>query len=347
MGDSTTRAERRRVSLAEKVDFLRRPEAYPEAPASVQAIETHMAWVFLTDALVYKMRKPVRLPFLDLSSLERRRRCSEDSLRLNRRLAPTVYLDVVPLVQTDDGRLRVGGTGRVTEWLEKMQRLPEEKLLDVAIRRGTVETDDVERAIRVLARFYRDAPPERVAPAAFRDGLRETIESSCRALEAPELGLDRRELAALAARLTAFVDGEHALLDQRIADGRIVEGHGDLRPEHVCLTPEPVFIDCLEFSRELRVVDVADELGYLAMECEFAGAGSLGPVILRTYEQETGDRIPERLIAFYQGMRAMVRAKLSAWHLPDYPPETHAAWLEQTRAYLEIAEQRAQRLSQS
>src|SRR5690606_15445372 len=145
-----------------KVEFLRRPDTYPEAPASVQAIETHMAWVFLTDTLVYKMRKPVRLPFLDMSSLERRRRCTEDSLRLNRRLAPTVYLDVVPLVLADDGRLRLGGPGRVVEWLEKMQRLPEEKMLDVAIRQGTVTTGDVERAIRVLARFYRDAPPERV-----------------------------------------------------------------------------------------------------------------------------------------------------------------------------------------
>src|SRR5690606_5142980 len=118
--DRATTADRRRVSLAEKVEFLRRPDTYPEAPASVQAIETHMAWVFLTDTLVYKMRKPVRLPFLDMSSLERRRRCTEDSLRLNRRLAPTVYLDVVPLVLADDGRLRLGGPGRVVEWLEKM-----------------------------------------------------------------------------------------------------------------------------------------------------------------------------------------------------------------------------------
>lgn len=347
MRDRATTADRRRVSLAEKVEFLRRPDTYPEAPASVQAIETHMAWVFLTDTLVYKMRKPVRLPFLDMSSLERRRRCTEDSLRLNRRLAPTVYLDVVPLVLADDGRLRLGGPGRVVEWLEKMQRLPEEKMLDVAIRQGTVTTGDVERAIRVLARFYRDAPPERVSPPAFRHLLRETIDSSHRALEAREFALDRQALAALGATLTGFIDREGALLDQRIADGRIVEGHGDLRPEHVCLMPEPVFIDCLEFSRDLRVVDVADELGYLALECEFAGAGELGPVILRTYEQETGDRIPERLIAFYQGMRALVRAKLSAWHLPDYPPDTHAAWLEQAGAYLKIAEQRARRLAPS
>ena len=326
------------AALAAKVRFLERPESYPEPTSRVRAIETHMSWVFVTDTLVYKMKKPVRLPYLDFSSLNGRRRCCEESLRLNRRLAASVYLDVVPLTREWDGRLKIGGSGRPVEWLEKMRRLPQALMLDVAIARGTVSERDVRRFALVLARFYRSALPVSLSPAAFRRRLLRSIEDNLKALRADEFGLDRARLGRVASAQRGFLEREAGLLDARVAAGRVIEAHGDLRPEHVCLLTRPVFIDCLEFNRDFRVMDVADELSYLAMECEFAGASFVGPLLFDTYVKETGDRIPVRLIGFYQSLHGMVRAKLAAWHLPDYPADTHPGWLGQAAAYLDLAE---------
>jgi aminoglycoside phosphotransferase family enzyme len=174
--------------------------------------------------------------------------------------------------------------------------------------------------------------------AAFRRRLLDAVDDNRQALGNARFDLDRECLTRIAMGLRQFVDAETGLLGLRLEAGRIIEAHGDLRPEHVCLLAEPVFIDCLEFNRDFRVMDVADELSYLAMECEFAGAAFISPVLFDTYQRCTGDRIPSRLIAFYQGHRALVRAKLAAWHLPDYPPETHEKWLGQATAYLELAE---------
>jgi aminoglycoside phosphotransferase family enzyme len=123
-----------------------------------------------------------------------------------------------------------------------------------------------------------------------------------------------------------------------VSQGRIVEGHGDLRPEHVCLGPEPLFIDCLEFNRDWRVLDPADELAYLAMECEHAGAPWIGEVVFETYREATGDNPPLPLVRFYKAYRATVRAKLSAWHLKDHPdPADQGKWIARAQRYLELA----------
>jgi aminoglycoside phosphotransferase family enzyme len=135
---------------------------------------------------------------------------------------------------------------------------------------------------------------------------------------------------------------QHApqLLEERAAGGRIVEGHGDLRPEHVCLTVPPVIFDCLEFNRDFRIVDPVDELAFLAMECERLGNTGVGPALLATYAQVTGDRPPPALVHFYQALRACLRAKLSIWHTHDLPPGAWGKWQELARAYLAIAQRR-------
>jgi uncharacterized protein len=325
------------ISTAEKVAFLSRPESYDPLPQAVRRIETHMSWVFIADALVYKMKKPVRLPVLDFSTLAARRHYCEESLRLNRRLAGPVYLDVVPLTLEAGGALRLGGEGEPVEWLERMRRLPEARMLDTAIRNGTVSEADVDRFATVLARFYRNAPPAPMTPTGYRARLQDSVQGNAEALAAPEFALPRDRLRAVIDAQRAFIDRHGELFDQRVESGRIVEGHGDLRPEHVCLLDEPVIIDCLEFNREFRIVDPVDELGYLALECAFAGAEWIGPRLFEIYVRVTGDVAPAHLLGFYQSHRATIRAKLAAWHLLDQPPETHPRWRARADAYLALA----------
>lgn len=328
----------RAITLREKVSHLSRPESYPEKPAAVEVVQTHMSVVFLTGQHAWKLKKPVRHDFLDFSTLEARRADCEEELRLNRRFAPDVYLGIVPLAVTPQGALRLGGEGEPVEWLVKMRRLPAELMLDHAIRRGGVSRQDVRRFAFVLADFYRRAEPVALDAAHYRRRLERDIRANGDELSAPEYSMPPDRVRSVTARQLAVLEREAPLFDARVAERRIVESHGDLRPEHICLGPEPLFIDCLEFNREWRVLDPADELAYLAMECEHAGAPWIGEVVFETYREATGDDPPAALVRFYKAYRATVRARLSAWHLKDNPdPADQGKWAARAQRYLELA----------
>jgi uncharacterized protein len=329
------------LDLQSKVDFLQRPQSYPDRPAHVQAIETHMSWVFLTEKFAYKLKKQVHLPFLDFSTLSARKRACDESLRLNRRLAGDVYIGVVALCRRDGGELSLEGDGEPVEWLEKMRRLPADSMLDRAIAAGTVSAQQVRRFTQVLAAFFRDAPVEPIEPDDYRARLLQNIDENLSALMEPTWQLSLPRLIALHDAQRRALDRHAALFDARVAQRHVVEGHGDLRPEHVCLLDPPVIIDCLEFNRSLRILDVADELAYLTLECENLGAPWIGPLVFDAYAAESGDRTPPPLIGFYKAHRALLRAKLAVWHLRDQPESTHARWRKRTLGYLALAEQYA------
>jgi aminoglycoside phosphotransferase family enzyme len=341
-------ASRRELAdeIGPKLEFLRDPASYPEHPSRVDAIETHMSWVFLTDQYAYKLKKPVRLPFLDFVELEDRKRACEASIRLNRRLAPGVYVGVVALRRARDGSLVLGhdGTpfgepiGEPVEWLEKMRRLPSERQLDRMIERRSVSASHVRDFARVLGRFYAAARPEPVSVGAYRLRIVTAIDEDYEALCDPAWDLPRERLLVVRSAEHHFLRDHAAMFSSRIDAGRIIEGHGDLRPEHIYLVTPPVVIDCIEFNRTLRILDAADELAYLALECERLGAPWIGPLVFETYAAETGDTPPHELVAFYKAHRALLRAKLAVWHIRDHPASTHPLYRQRALEYLALAE---------
>ena len=321
--------------------FLGRADAYQEPTSLVEVVETHMSWVFLTDTYAYKLKKPVRYDYLDFSTVEARRLDCEREVRLNRRLAADVYLGVLRLVRDPAGRLRIGGEGETVDWLVQMRRLPAARMLDRLLSSGAVGRTDIERLAHRLARFYAATPAEELAPEAYRQRLAARIEDNLDELAIPEFGVDPEQLARLSRLQLGFLHAHEEWFDRRVRAGRIVEGHGDLRPEHVCLLDEPVVIDCLEFNRGFRILDIADELGYLALECERLGAPQVRRWLLDAYSEASGDVPPERLLHFYQSCRAVLRAKLALLHLRDdgrHPPET---WRAAAADYLELARRHA------
>lgn len=326
------------MQLADEVAFLKRPQSYPEGATAVEAVETHLAWVFLTDRHAYKLKKPVRYSFLDFTTRAARRQDALEEVRLNQRLAPGIYLGVVPLVMSDGGHLSLGPPGTPVDWLVKMRRLPRTRMLDYAIAAGTVEDGDVRAVVALLVGFYRGAVSIPVIPEVYRTRLRREIDADADALAEARYGLPGDLVTQIAAAQRAFVDGRGALLDARASHGRIREGHGDLRPEHVCLGPPVVVIDCVEFSREFRTLDPVDEIGYLAMECERLGTPWVGQTLLTHYADLSGDGAPAPLIHFYQSVRATLRAKLAAWHLDDPSVPYPSQWFNRAQAYLVLAE---------
>jgi aminoglycoside phosphotransferase family enzyme len=323
--------------LGAKVAFLSRAESYPGCASRVESIETHMSWVFLTDRQAWKLKKPVRTHYLDFTTAARRREDGEAELALNRRLTDGVYLALVPLSLDGDGRLALGDHGAVVDWIVSMRRLPAARMLDRLIRAHAATDDVVRRVIARLARFYRSSVPVPMTPAAHRAVFAKGIAENRRELGAPAYGLPAALVAGVCARQAAWIDRHGAELDERVRQGRIIEAHGDLRPEHVCVEDEPQIIDCLEFSRELRTLDPADELAFLALECERLGAAALATPILRTYSEITGDVPPPPLFAFYRSYRAGVRARLAIRHLADPSPRNPSKWAAQALAYLRLA----------
>ncbi|GHD44712.1 hypothetical protein GCM10017083_12450 [Thalassobaculum fulvum] len=332
------------MSLADKVAFLSQQSAYPGETGPVETKETHMSWVFLTDRHAYKMKKPMRQERLDFGTLERRRFFCEEEVRLNRRLAPDVYLATLPLTVADDGAPAVGGDGAVVEWLVKMRRLPAAGTLEAMALAGRLRGDHVEAVAERMARFYAGCVPERIADRDYRRRFRRALADTQCELRRPEFAMPLHVVDRAVDRLARFVDVEGARLNARVWEERIVEGHGDLRPEHIYLEPTLLVTDCLEFDRSLRLVDPADELGYLAMECEHIGATHVHDWLFDAYAEITGDRPTDDLLGFYKGCRALHRAKLSIWHLnePDCRRPDH--WRDRARGYLEQAAIAAERL---
>jgi len=320
------------IELREKTALLARPATYGPGVTAVETVETHMSLVFLAGPTVYKLKKPVVYPFLDFSTLAARERSCRDELRLNRRLAPEVYLGLSTITRKADGTLALDGRGEVVDWLVRMRRLPGGRTLDRLIAAGTVTAEQVDAVAAALARFYASAERSRVSADEYVQQLRNEHAISRDVIRAYENGLAR----PLLDEVQRFFDEDHALLRARVTAGRIVDGHGDLRPEHVWLNTPPLVIDCLEFNERLRQVDPFDEIAYLGLECARLGAGWIGPRLLESVANALGDAIDTRLLHFYARYRACIRARLALAHLAESSPREPERWQPLARAYLQL-----------
>lgn len=333
------------IGIDRKVAFLRRPAVYPGGVAAVSAIETHMSWVFLADGLAYKLKKPVHLPYVDFSSVEARRQDCEAEVTLNPRLAPTVYLGVVPLTLESNGELALEGRGSAVDWLVKMRRLPQDGMLDRLIAKGAVPAEGIRKLVVLLTRFYATAPAVDWPPGEYCLRLTQAVEENAAELLRPPYELPSDRIHAVTRAQSDFLGRAAGRFEERVRTGRVVEGHGDLRSEHVCLDPGPVVIDCLEFSRDFRLLDTADELAFLALECERLGDRELGERILSLYAAMSGDLPDPGLVDFYKCLRACLRAKIAVQHLQDPGVGDRGKWRGRTLEYLRLAAKYAGRLN--
>lgn len=332
---------------------LSRPEAWPgrsDSADTVQVLSTHVSRLFFVGDRVYKVKRPVDLGFVDFTDLEDRHRFCEEEVRLNRRLTVDVHLGVVPLVPGDDGRLRLGSAEEASaarEWAVEMRRLPAARMLDALFDRGEVDNARIHQLARLLTRFHADAATgegvdEHGEPAAVRALVEENFTQV-----APFVGeladgapLTRERLERLAAGARGFLDRRDDLLRRRVAEGRIRDGHGDLHAGNVCCTDERIQVyDCIEFAPRLRCSDVAADLAFLCMDLDHRGYPGFSGYLATEYVTLSGDRELARLLPFYKGYRAVVRAKVASIASADdaFDAETRAAKAAEARSYFDLA----------
>jgi aminoglycoside phosphotransferase family enzyme len=305
-----------------------------------------MSWVFLAGDRVYKLKKPVRFPYLDFSTLERREAACRAEVGLNRRLAPDVYIRVAPLTLSASG-LSIGGPGRIADWLVIMRRLDERWTLDQVLREKRLEAPQLDRLAATLVRFCRRARPVFISSGAHLVEWSRSLAANRRVLANPRFGLPPALIIRIDRVQRRFVAERRARLTERVHRCRIVDGHGDLRPEHIWLNHEIKIIDCLEFNPALRAVDPFDEIAFLDLECERLGAAWAGRYLKNRIERGLGEDLPAELYHFYRSYRATLRARLAIAHLSEPRPRTPEKWPRLARTYLRIAARDAARVEAS
>ena len=331
-----TRSEVERM-LAALLD----PACYPHPVQRFDVLETHISWVILTGDYAYKIKKPVNLGFLDFTSLASRRHYCEEELRLNRRLAPGIYLDTVAITG-DPARPRIGGAGPAIEYAVKMSEFPQSSLLDAALARGEVNATVITALAHKIAAFHATASSAASTPGVDAATLvlapaLENFRQMLRLLDAPED-------VEILVRLREWTLSEHersaSLLCKRLAECRVRECHGDLHLGNIVLLEgKATPFDCIEFNPALRWMDVISEVAFLMMDLEAHGRRDLAYVFLNSYLEDTGDYSGVAVLPFYRVYRAVVRAKISLLRAAQAgaTPEHRASALAAFKRYLTLA----------
>lgn len=335
MTDAATAADARSAQpLAER---LRRAlQRVTDPPVEVR--ETHLCWVLLTPDRAYKLRKPVRYPFVDQSTPARRLALADAEVRLSDDLAPGLVLGVRAVIEVNASVvLAPRDTPGAVDWVVEMRRFDEDATMAARLARGALTDADVRAVAARLAAFHRCA--ERVAIAAPAARTQALIDRNLEELMA--VAGDRVAAAELLAAErfgAAFVAGHRAELEARAASGLVVDGHGDLRAEHVVLEPDGVIVvDRLEFDRELRTVDTADDLAFLVMDLTVHGGADAARKLVSAYREAGGDPGDDALIAFYAWYRALVRAKVRLLRAAETAGAAREAAAAHARELLDLA----------
>lgn len=317
------------------IDALRDPARYPHPVKRVVVLETHISWVLLAGRYAYKIKKPVNLGFLDFSQLEQRAFFCREEIRLNRRLAPQIYLDAVAIGGSRH-RPEFGATPAI-EYAVKMRRFGADKLLDHLLIKNRLESRHIDQLAETIAGFHQSltaAPPD--SDYGTSQAIHAPARQNFRQL-APLLGAqDQDILKSLQHKFERAYGACESLLTQRRQDGFIREGHGDLHLGNICLLRDrPVAFDGIEFAPELRWIDVINDAGFLIMDLIHHGRADLAYRFLNAYLEHTGDYGGLDVLRLYISYRAAVRAKIAGFRMAQNPDE---AARQEILSYLKLAD---------
>jgi len=305
-------AARAASSLPAIVEAMMRPAFYPDHPEKIELIQTHISYVFIAGAFVYKLKKPVRFSFIDCTHVERRRHFCAEEIRLNRRLAPDVYLELCPIFQRGSDFVLGDQSAEhadAVDYVLKMRRLPAERMLDRMLSRGEADRTTIRALASLIVNFYRTASSAHASRYATASEQWRLIVGELIDLEKlVGLTLSAKDLPIIENYCREFITSHWKMLNARAASGRVREGHGDLRCEHICIEAGKISIfDCVEFSERLRTCDIASEVAFLAMDLDRLGAPDFADELVGAIAESMQDEELPLLIPFYKCYRAVIR----------------------------------------
>ncbi|MFQ5774984.1 MAG: AAA family ATPase [Kiloniellaceae bacterium] len=326
---------------SEVAAFLAEPGAHGPGVRRVERIDTHGAMVFLAGARAYKVKRAVRFPYMDFSTLALRRAACEREVALNRRTAPELYLGAQPIARGPDGRLSIGGEGEAVEWVVVMRRFDEGGLCDRLARAGKLTAEIMQALADEIAAFHGAA--ERLAGAAAAGGgsagLKAVIEENAAELaERPDL-FPGDALTALAEAAERALCRVHSLLDERLAKGFVRRCHGDLHLRNICVIEgRPTIFDAIEFNDAIACIDVLYDLAFLLMDLDHRGLRAYGNLVLNRYLQRRDDIAGLAALPVFLSARAAVRAKVNvSMAARQSEPDAARRLTDEARRYFQAA----------
>jgi len=316
---------------------LSKPEAFPFPTESIEVKETHISQVFLAGEFVYKIKKPVKFSFLDFSTLENRKKFCDLEIELNSRLAPELYVGVVPVADRD-GVIGFESTGKLVEYAVKMNRLPAENQMDLLLKENKVSEKQIIELAEIVADFHSRVPvvedkkffsPEHIQ-SLFNDisSVREIVEK-----EAGK-GTDIDHLIECS---NGFIEKNSELLRERQEKGFVKECHADLHSGNIFLMEKPVVFDCVEFNDEFRFTDTGADVGFMAMDLDAFNRTDFAELFVQSYVEKSGDSQMLTLLPLYKCYRANVRAKVAGLRLMQGVGDEKEAVLDELSRYLGLA----------
>ncbi|MEI6206166.1 MAG: AAA family ATPase [Desulfuromonadales bacterium] len=298
---------------------LMKPTAYPVQTSTVELVQTHVSWIFLTETHAFKIKKPVNFGFLDFSSIDRRRFYCNEELRLNRRLCPDIYEAVVELRESTRTGVAFYGSGPIIDYAVMMKRLPADNMLDILVESGKATTADMKNVADVISTFHAKALS---SPYISNFGSLEKIQFNWREnfeqLITFTTTLPATEQEIIRSWVMTFIETNRDLFNRRKEQGFIRECDGDLHLENICLVEDRVYIfDCIEFNERFRFCDTTADLAFLLMDLDFHNRSDLSEAVIKAYSAASGDSDLSELIDFYKIYRAVVRGKVESFRLND------------------------------
>ena len=299
------------------VDALMKPEAYDEEAGSIELVQTHISFVFLTTRFVYKVKKAVDFGFLDFTTLEKRRFFCEKELELNRRLCGDMYLEVVPINKAD--AIKIKGEGETVEYAVKMKRMPQEKMMSKILEENKVDDGLVDRIAKRIAEFHAKAETNKrisefgslaVIETNWKENYDQTEEFKGKTISKEDFELIRN-------RVNNFMKQNKAVFEKRATEGRVRDCHGDIHSGNIFITNGIYIFDAIEFNDRFRYSDVAADVAFLAMDLDFRERPDLSDFFIERYIKYSGDQELMKLLSFYKCYRAYVRGKVVSFKLKD------------------------------
>ncbi|WP_448588520.1 gluconokinase [Thermocrinis sp.] len=308
-----------------------------------ELVQTHASWVILTENYVYKIKKPVNFGFLDYSTLEKRRENCYRELELNRRLCPWVYVGVVPVVKEKETYL-LDTEGEVVEYAVKMRRIPEDRLMKNML--NTIGLKQLKELSLHLWSFHQRA--ERRDEFGRLEVMKfNTDENFYQTEKYIGITIEEEDFLFIKERTEEFYKRYAHLFEKRTKEGRIRDGHGDIRLEHVAFLDEGVCIfDCIEFNERFRCGDVINDMCFLSMELEFYGREDLAKIYEEEYRKLSQDPEFELFLPFFKCYRAYVRGKVESFMLddPNLPESIKEDHQRRAKALFKLSKKYAQEI---
>lgn len=322
-------------------DQLKNPRFFGPDVTSVQLLQTHISYVALTGTYAYKVKKPVNFGFLDFSTLDKRKHFCEEEVRLNKRLCPEMYLDVLPITKKDN-TLELDGNGTIVEYVVKMKEFPQESIMTNLLMQRKISEKTIDHLCAILVDFYNlQKPSEDVKKYGELSSVKQNIDENFdQTRPMIDVTVPKETFWSIKDMVTKFFELRKQVFGQRMKQGRIYECHGDLHSGNIAIMGDAINIfDCIEFNDRFRFCDVASDIGFLAMDLDYLDYPYLSSYLIEKYIEKSKDLTIYLVLNFYKSYRAFVRGKVYGFQLndPHIDPATKNDIQNAAKKYFELS----------